>query len=64
MTPDELTQARESLHLNQAELARVLGIHPNIVNRWERGRAKIPPYLKLAFEGLWERVAHGKELAA
>lgn len=61
MTPAELTEARESLHLSQAALARLLGVHPNIVNRWERGHAKIPPYLPLAIRGLdhdqWRKLA-------
>jgi hypothetical protein len=30
----------------------VLGIHPNIVNRWERGHAKIPPYMNWALSGI------------
>lgn len=55
MTPAEITAARESLSLNQRELAAALGIHPNIINRWERGFAGPPPYLWLA---LWA-IEHG-----
>lgn len=54
-TPADLTAAREALHLSQKSLAEVLGIHPTIVNRWERGRAKIPPYLWLALNGIQRR---------
>jgi DNA-binding transcriptional regulator YiaG len=52
VTPTELTAARESLHLSQVELARVLGIHPTILNRWEHGRAKIPPYMTYTLLGV------------
>jgi DNA-binding transcriptional regulator YiaG len=52
MTPLEFTEARESLHLSQVELSRVLGVHQNIVNRWERGHAKIPPYMNWALSGI------------
>jgi len=52
MTPADLTAARESLRLSQRDLAGVLGIHPNILNRWENGKAKIPPYLHLAMIGV------------
>jgi len=52
MTPTELTEARESLHLTQRKLAEVLGVHPNLINRWEHGKAKIPPYLHLALAHL------------
>lgn len=52
MTPAELTEARQQLHLSQVELSRVLGIHPTILNRWEKGHAKIPPYLHLALLGI------------
>jgi transcriptional regulator with XRE-family HTH domain len=66
MTPAELTEARKSLGLSQVELAKVLGIHPTMLNRWEHGKAKIPPYLWLALKGIsrvnlsatWEGVTH------
>lgn len=54
MTPAELTDYRASaLRMTQVALAEVLGIHPTILNRWEKGRAKIPPYLHLALEHLY-----------
>lgn len=52
VTASQLTEAREALHLSQAELARQLGVAANTVNRWEAGTRKIPPYLWLALEGL------------
>jgi DNA-binding XRE family transcriptional regulator len=60
MTPAELTAARASLHLSQIELSRILGVHANVVNRWERGGAKIPPYLHLALDGI--RLASDKAI--
>jgi DNA-binding transcriptional regulator YiaG len=52
VTPRQLTEVREALHLSQIELARQLGVAANTVNRWEAGTRKIPPYLWLALEGL------------
>lgn len=52
MTPDQLTAARAALHLNQAELARQLGVANNTVNRWEAGLRAIPSYLWLALKGI------------
>jgi transcriptional regulator with XRE-family HTH domain len=52
MTPTELTAAREAMRLSQRALAERLGVHPNMVNRWERGTAKTTPYLRLALERL------------
>lgn len=50
MTSAELTEARETLHLSQVELARILDVHPNLINRWERGISKPPRYLRLIFK--------------
>ena len=52
MTPLEIVEAREALHMKQVELARALGVSTNTVNRWERGHHPIPPWLWLAIEGL------------
>lgn len=52
MTPADLKQTRESLHISQAELARQLGVAANTVNRWEAGTRAIPPYLPLALAGI------------
>lgn len=57
MTPLEFTEAREALHLNQRQLSEVLGIHPNVVNRWERGSAKIPPYMWYTLLGIKQFVS-------
>jgi ribosome-binding protein aMBF1 (putative translation factor) len=60
VTPAELTQAREALGLSQVELAQQLGVHPTMVNRWERGRAKMAPYLHLALERLADTLVKHK----
>ena len=52
MTPMQLIDAREALHLSQVDLARALGVAANTVNRWEKGQRPIPSYLWLALEGL------------
>ena len=57
MTPSEFTAAREALHLSQRALAEVLGVHPNVVNRWERGGAKIPPYMTYTLLGVKQSLA-------
>lgn len=53
VTPAALKAARQTLNLTQQQLAEVLGIHVTIVNRWENGHSKIPPYLHLAIECLF-----------
>lgn len=52
MTPLELIEARQDMHMKQVDLARALGVAPNTVNRWEAGTREIPPYLWLALIGL------------
>lgn len=52
MTPAELVERRNVLHLSQAELARRLGVAANTVNRWEAGTRTIPPYLDLTLDGI------------
>lgn len=52
MTPLQLTEAREALHLSQVDLARALGVSANTVSRWHQGQRSIPPYLWLALEGI------------
>ena len=52
MTAAELTYRRAQLHMAQVDLARVLGVAANTVNRWEAGTRKIPPYLELAIYGI------------
>lgn len=48
MTPAEFTAWREHLHLNGAEAARQLGIAPNTVTAYERGRSEVPRSIALA----------------
>lgn len=55
MTPAELKAWRTLLGLSQPALARVLGVDPMTVSRWERGVRRIPPYLPWALDGLEQR---------
>lgn len=52
MTPAELTAARKELRLSQHELAGWLGVPPNRISQWERGKARIPPYMYLTMIGV------------
>ena len=52
MTPADLTDWRERHALTKAELARLLGVQPLAVSRWENGARAIPPYLPLALAEL------------
>lgn len=37
---DRIRQAREAAGLNQSDLARRLGVKPQSVNQWERGKTR------------------------
>jgi transcriptional regulator with XRE-family HTH domain len=52
MTGSELKAWRERQHMNQTQLAGLLGIHYATIWRWETGARDIPPYLALALETL------------
>lgn len=56
MKNTEIKALRERLHLTQKALAKVVGVEPNTVARWERGEAKVPPpmaeYIKKVIEKL------------
>ena len=52
MTPDELVAWRRRNGYSQAKMAETLGIHLMTVSKWERGKYKIPPFLRLALERL------------
>ncbi len=52
VTPAELVERRKALHLTQFALAVRLGVRPQSVNRWERGKQPIPAWLDLALKGL------------
>lgn len=56
MSPDDLKKWREAHGLGQAELARLLGVAPNTVWRWEVGMRVIPPLLPLAIEAVEARL--------
>jgi DNA-binding transcriptional regulator YiaG len=55
MTPADLTAWRETHALTKVELARLLGVQPLAVSRWEGGTRSIPPYLPLALSELQRR---------
>lgn len=38
MTPADVRALRERLGLTPAQFARLLGVHPSTVSRWESGR--------------------------
>ncbi len=46
MTPAQLKQLRESFDLTQKQMADILGIHPNALQRMEYGTSRIPKYIK------------------
>ena len=45
MTPKELKQLRDSFDFTQKQMADVLGIHPNALQRMEYGTSPIPKYI-------------------
>lgn len=57
MTPLDLRVWRVRQQLTQGELAVILGVSINTVNRWECGEARIPGFLPLALETLERRRA-------
>ena len=40
LTPRRITRLRENLHLNQSQFARLLGVVPLSVSRWESGQVR------------------------
>lgn len=56
MTPDELRHWRSAAKLSQPGLARLLGVQPLTISRWENSTHEIPPYLHLALEALTARL--------
>lgn len=41
MTPEQIKQARQSLGLNQSEMARSMGVNRVTYTKWERGEQRI-----------------------
>lgn len=41
MTPEQIKRARQSLGLNQSEMARAMGVHRVTYTKWERGEQVI-----------------------
>jgi len=52
MTPDSLKKWRKRNGYTQSQLAKVLGVIPLSVSRWELGVREIPSFLHLALECL------------
>jgi len=52
MTSKELKQWRKKNGYTQRQLAKVLGVIPLTVSRWERGVREIPSFLHLTLECL------------
>lgn len=48
MSPQEFTLWRSLLAINKSEASRLLGLAPNTVTAYEKGRVKIPRYVALA----------------
>lgn len=63
VTPEELRTARQSFGLSQEALAKLMGISPNTVARWERGERPIHQgQVRLAFKvlRLKAKLGHGE----
>lgn len=52
MTHEELTARRKELGLTQAELARMLGVPPLTVWKWEHDRQSVPALMTMALRGV------------
>lgn len=65
MTGERLRERRRSLNLTQAQLAGLLGRHPNTIARWERGELRIehPEMVELALDALALRLLARAERA-
>ncbi len=46
MEPEELKKIRDSFDFTQKQMADVLGIHPNALQRMEYGTSPIPKYIR------------------
>jgi transcriptional regulator with XRE-family HTH domain len=61
MTPNNLKKWRNKTGYSQSQLAKVLGVIPLTVSRWERGVREIPPFLHLALKCLEMRGGEAKK---
>jgi DNA-binding transcriptional regulator YiaG len=52
MDATEFEDIRWRLKLRQTDLAKVLGVHPVTVNKWEKGARPITRIAELAMRGL------------
>ena len=52
MSRQQLREWRRTRYLSQPNLAELLGVSTNTVNRWEVGETKVPSFLHLALETL------------
>ena len=52
MTPAAFIAARERLHMTRAAFAAALGLAPNTVTAYERGRYPVPLTVRLAISAL------------
>lgn len=41
MTDEQIKEARESLGMNQSEIARAMGVHRVTYTKWERGENRV-----------------------
>jgi transcriptional regulator with XRE-family HTH domain len=48
MSPQDFIAWRKALGMRSAEAARRLGVSPNTVTAYEKGRSEIPLYISLA----------------
>lgn len=44
MTAKEILRTRRQLGLNQVEFARLTGVHPITISKWERSKSVPSPY--------------------
>lgn len=52
MTPDQLYNWRQAMHLSKREAAMKLGLARNTLRAYERGKYPIPRYIMLACDKL------------
>lgn len=60
MISKDLKKWRKHIGYSQGKLAKVLGVTPLTVSRWERGERGIPPFLHLALECLGTKGGESK----